>query len=731
MKQVAQRLKSGKLVLLELPTPAAEEGRVLVRVMSSLISVGTERSTLDFARMNLYEKAKSRPDLVKRVFEKALATGVSATVESIRNKFSDVITPGYSAAGIVVAVGDGVRDMRPGDRVACAGYGYAFHAELISVPRNLVVQIPASVEFDAAAFTTLGAIALHGVRLAGAQLGETVGVIGLGIIGQLAAQLLKASGCRVFGFDTDQQRCEKGLGFGCDAVAQTAEEFSHLVSSRCPIGADAVVITAATASDEPVDLAGRIARERAQVIVVGDVGLRVPRDVYYRKEITLRVSRSYGPGRYDSSYEENGQDYPIGFVRWTENRNMQAFAEMLSDRRVDVSPLITHRFRLEEAEQAYDLITGKSGERYIGVILNYPSAPGDARRIVLNETPGKLPTAGTLRTGLIGAGNFAATIMLPALRSLGNTELIGLADHDGLKARKVGDRFGFRYATTDERQILADPGIDLVAITTPHNLHAGLVLQCLDAGKKVFVEKPLCLNYAELSELAAKYDSLCRGDSGAPHHPFVMVGFNRRFAPLVAILREALGSVKDPLYLSYRVNAGYVPPDHWIQDPGRGGGRLLGEACHFVDLLTYLAGGPPNDVLTEAMPDSGRYSQDNFLITMRFPSGSIATIAYISSGDVQLGKESLEVFGGGLSARLDDCRRLELHQSGRKTLRESRTSDKGHGKEWEAISESLTRTGVPPISFDDIVLSTYVTLAAFESLKSGERVRVAPLERNA
>ena len=737
MKQIIQSFKTGDLSVSDVPTPAVRSQGILVVTNASLVSAGTERMLVDFAEKNLLQKVRSRPDLVRQTVDKARREGVLSTFEAVQNRLDKPVPLGYSCAGSVIEVGAGVSEFKVGDRVACAGVGYANHAEVVSVPKNLAVKIPEGVDFESASFTTVGAIALQGIRLAEVTLGEVVAVIGLGLLGQLTVQMLKAAGCIVAGLDIQPQRAELALRLGADAVATTPEELAGIcLRQSSGHGADAVLIAADTKSDQPVELAGQIARDKGIVVAVGAVGMNIPRKVYFEKELDFRISRSYGPGRYDPEYEEKGHDYPYAYVRWTEQRNMQAFVQMLSEGTVTVGPLVTHRFPISNAPKAYELITGKTGDSFLGVVLTYPETPDLKRKVVrsVEKSPDgvahKLSEPLTqVRLGMIGAGSFASATLLPAIKAVGDIKLVGIVSGSGLSGSSAADRYGFDYSSTDEQEVLNDPAINTVAILTRHNLHAQQVVAALKARKHVFVEKPLCLNEKELEEIISTYQGVREGIAGetvgssaAIKSPFLAVGFNRRFAPFVVELKEHLQRVQEPLVLHYRVNAGFIAADHWTQDPAQGG-RLLGEACHFIDMLLFLTGSTPQTITTRALPDSGIYSQDNLLITLEFANGSLGTVTYVANGNKGLGKEFLEIFGGGLSARMDDYRKLFIHDGKRSVNRVSRLrQDKGHRDEWRAITAYLTGGGPIPISFEDIVSSTEATLAAQRSLQDGEAV---------
>ncbi len=731
MKQLLQFLNSGKAVVAEVPAPALEPGCVLGHVASSLVSAGTERAVVEFAGKSFLQKARSRPDLVRQVIDKAQREGILTTWEAVWNRLDRPMALGYSCAGRIVAVGPGVTNFAVGEAVACAGGGYAAHAEIIRVPQNLVVKLPEALGhadtsgFESGAFATLGAIALQGIRLADVKLGEVAAVIGLGLVGQLTIQILKAAGCRVIGMDIQPARAQLAVKLGADAALTTPEEMhSAVLAHSNGAGADAVLITADTHSNEPVELAGALARERAVVVAVGAVGMNIPRKIYYEKELDFRISRSYGPGRYDPAYEEKGQDYPIGYVRWTENRNMQAFVGLMAEKKVDVRPLITHRFPIQDAARAYDLISGKTGEAFLGVLIEYPEGSDPSRRIELaGEGKSGVAAAGTgdsksaLPIGLVGAGNFANGVLLPALKRTRRVEFVGVAAATGLSARHCGDRFGFKYCTTEEREVLSDPRVAAVFIATRHHQHTREVVAALDAGKHVFVEKPLALNEAELETVL---EAARRAKSS-----LLMVGFNRRFSPFAQELKRFFAGVHEPLTVHYRANSGYLPPEHWSQDPAQGGGRIIGEACHFIDFASWMIGELPAAVQCAALPDGGRYSGDNAVITLTYPNGSLGVVTYLANGDRALGKERAEIHGGGRSAVLDDFRRLEKVQDGRRRVKRSwLRQDKGHGAECEAFLRAVQSGGSSPIPLAELVATTRASFAAVESLRQGIPVDV-------
>lgn len=734
MKQLLQNLRNGETIVVDVPIPRPQKGEALVRTAASLVSAGTERMVVEFAEKSLVGKARSRPDLVRQVIDKARREGLLTTIEAAFSRLDQPMALGYSSAGTIVALGEDTQGLRVGQRVACAGGGYAVHAEYACVPRNLLARLPDAVDMEAAAFTTLGAIALHGFRLAETHLGEDVAIIGLGLLGLLAAGIANTAGCRVFGVDLDPRRVELARSLGIEAVGRegAAEAALGFSGGR---GCDAVLICADTPSADPVELGGALARDRARVVAIGAVGLHIPRKVYYEKELTFLNSRSYGPGRYDPAYEEGGHDYPIGYVRWSEGRNLQAFVNLLASGRVDVKPLITHRLPIEQAPQAYELITGKQGEPFLGVLLTYPQRealeevrPGDSDKGAEIETAAPPASGraaslaavtarqpGPVRIGVLGAGNFATAVMLPALKKSPQAVLIGIASASGMSARHAAQRFGFGYATGDEAQVVSDPQVEAVAILTRHHLHARQVLASLAAGKHVFCEKPLAMNENELKEIE---DALTQ--AGAP---LLTVGFNRRFAPFALQVKAFLENRTEPLAAHYRVNAGYIPLNHWTHDPEQGGGRIIGEGCHFVDFLTYLVGASPCQVSAQGLPDAGRYREDNVLITLTFPDGSTGAISYLANGDKAFPKERVEVFCAGRVAVLDDYRTLELVSNGRRRVFRARLrQDKGHFAEWQAFIAAIQSSGKPPIPYEQVFGVMRATFAVIQALRSGEKV---------
>ncbi len=715
MKQLLQNLRDGKTEVVEVPIPTPKPGTALVRTAASLVSAGTERMLVEFAGKSLVGKAQARPDLVRQVLDKAQREGVLPTVQAAFNRLDQPLPLGYSSAGVIVALGVGLEGFQVGQRVACAGGGYAVHAEYALVPQNLLAPLPDTVDFDAGAFGTLGAIAMQGFRLGQPQIGERVVVIGLGLLGLLAAKIAQAAGCQVLGIDLVSDRIELAEKIGIPAVLRPQAE-AHAMAFSQNRGADLILICADTSSNDPVELAGDIARDRGRVVSIGVVGMELPRRTYFSKELDFIVSRSYGPGRYDHAYEEGGHDYPAGYVRWTAGRNLESFVELIATGQLEIAPLITHRFPIDVAADAYQLITGELGEPFLGVLLTYPyQSPVDlkaGKTVTINPTRDK---AAAVNLGVLGAGVYAGAMLLPLLKDLSPVNLVGIASASGQSAQHAARRFGFGYATSDVQALLDDPKINTLAVLTRHNLHTPQTLAALQAGKHVFCEKPLAITLEQLAEVETELEK--------PDCPLLLVGFNRRFAPLAVQMHEFIAKSQEPLMMHYRVNAGYLPPEHWHHDLAEGGGRIVSEGCHFIDFLTWLVGQPPVAVSTQALPDQGRYHQDNVTITLTFPNGSVGTIAYLANGDKSFSKERVEVFSGGRIAVLDDYRTLKTVYDGRRKTTKSRfKQDKGHGPIWLAFAEAIKTGGAPPIPYNETLAVMRATFAAVQALEQGQQV---------
>ncbi len=715
MKQLLQNLNSGKVELVEEPRSHLKGGHVLIQTNVSLISAGTERMLVEFGKAGLLAKARSQPDKVKQVLDKIRADGLISTIRSVRAKLDQPLPLGYCNVGQVLEVGGGrieAENIKIGDRVASNGP----HAEVVCVPRNLCAKVPERVSDEEAAFTMLGAIGLQGIRLAQPTLGEAFVVTGLGLIGQLTVQILLAHGCRVLGIDMDKGKCNLAKQFGAQTVDLSAGEDpieGAQVFSKGR-GVDGVLITAATKSNEPMHQAAQMCRRRGRIVLVGVTGLELSRADFYEKELSFQVSCSYGPGRYDSEYEEKGHDYPFGLVRWTEKRNFEAVLDMMESGRINVMPLITHRFPFEDAEKAYQLIS-QNEEPYLGIILEYGKTGSSEQKAVRRSIQLKpSPSSSNLRpqapvVGVIGAGNFAGQILIPAI-ARNQVRLKAIASGGGLTGTHLGKRFGFEASTTDTEIIFNDPDINTVFITTRHNSHARFVIQALKAGKHVFVEKPLCLTESELAEINDVYSSLFPLPSPLP---LVMVGFNRRFAPHVAKMKNLLETVREPKSMIMTVNAGGIPKEHWTQDPAVGGGRIIGEACHFVDLLRFLAASPIKAARAVTL---GEGVGDTASIELCFADGSIGTIHYFSNGSKRFPKERIEVFAGGRILQLDNCRALRGFGWKRLSPLKSWSQDKGHDAEVKAFLGAVEKGQPSPIPFEEILEVTRATLGLVSNL---------------
>jgi predicted dehydrogenase/threonine dehydrogenase-like Zn-dependent dehydrogenase len=710
MRQVLQNQKTGQTELVDVPSPRVRNGHVLIRTRRTLISPGTEKAVLDFGKASLIEKARKNPEKVKMVLDRLRKEGFLETFEAVTRKLEQRIALGYCNSGIVLEVGKGVKHLKRGERVASNGK----HAEVVNVPANLCVKTAGEVSDDHAAFTVLGAIGIQGIRLAQPSLGETFVVIGLGLVGLITVQLLAANGCRVLGIDFDSYRLALARQFGAYPVdlSEVSDPVSEALSFSGERGVDGVIITASTSGSEPVHQAAQMCRKRGRIVLVGVTGLELSRDDFYEKELTFQVSCSYGPGRYDPVYEEQGHDYPFGFVRWTEQRNMEAMMELLARGKIDVESLISHRFPLQDVGNAYEVLGGQSP--CLGIILEYPDEQNqsdqsilgtnielDQRRIAIGETVG-VPVV-----GFLGAGDHASRILIPAFLKT-NCVLKSIAANTGTTCVQIGKRYGFQQATTDTDSVIADPDVSVVVIATRHDSHARLVIAALKAGKHVFVEKPLALNEQGLAEIVSFYES----HSSMGPIPILTVGFNRRFAPHIMKIRELLGGINHPKCFVMTVNAGFIPADHWIQDPVIGGGRIVGEACHFVDLLRFLAQSPIISVQAASMEEvSGKAPiNDNVTFSLGFADGSLGTVHYFSNGYKDFPKERLEVFCGGKILQMDNFERLRGWGWSHFTKMNLWRQDKGHNACVSAFVRAVKSGGPFPIAFSELVEVSEITL---------------------
>jgi predicted dehydrogenase len=710
MLALLEDMKSGQVASYDVPAPELKDGGILVRTAFSAISSGTEKTAMETGRKSMLGKAMARPDLVRQVLAYAQSNGIRAARQKVQARLDTLSALGYSCSGLVIAAGAGVSGFQPGDRVACAGVGYASHSEINYVPANLAVRIPDNVDLQAASLTTIGAIAVQGVRQASVTFGETVAVIGVGLVGVLTIQILRAAGCRVVAIDLSSERAANALSLGAHLGLCTSDAgLESAIASFSRYGVDAVLITAATKSADPLELAAKVLRDRGRICVVGDVGMGVSRANMYRKEITLAMSRSYGPGRYDPRYEEGGQDYPIGFVRWTEQRNMEAFLDLLSSGALQVEPLLAQRFAVEAGEKAYAAVEAGA---YTGIIDYHAPADGQplARPLMPERAVQPRPKE-KLRVGCIGAGGFARGVILPYLRSSAGLVMESVASSTGAAAVSARTSFGFAIAESPS-ELLANRNLDAVFILTRHNSHAGFVVSALGCGKAVFVEKPLAVNGEQLEAVRTAYaQALSEGRS-----PFLMVGFNRRFAPLTEKLKHFFAGRTEPMLVHIRCNAGFLPKSSWVQD-AENGGRIVGELCHFVDWARAIVGCPMRTVTAAALPDSRRYCGDNVTVTIGFEDGSVANLLYLANGDRAVAKEYIEVFCGGGVARLDDFKTLLLARDGKtKTIKNGQ--NKGHQREMELTIEAMRQGKDAPISLEELVEVTEATFAVEEAIRT-------------
>lgn len=708
MKQVIQNFKTGELYVDEVPVPSVSEGMVLVENDFSLISAGTERGTVKVAQANLLGKARQRPDLVAQVIQNVRKEGLSATIDKVKTKLDSLKAMGYSTSGQVLASLDTKGLYKPGDRVACAGVDYASHAEIVAIPQNLIAKVPDNVSSDEAAFTTLGAIALQGVRQADPRLGEKVCVIGLGLLGQITVQLLKANGCTVFGIDMAEELITLAKSSGAEKALNRAD--ANLISVCENFtggnGFDSIIITAATASNDPIVLATEIARKKGKIIVVGAVKMDIPRDpFFYRNELELKISCSYGPGRYDVNYEELGHDYPYAYVRWTEQRNMEAFLGLLSQKAINIKPLITHIFDIAEAEKAYDIVMGKVKEPHIGILLKYEK--NDSKQIT--KTVVHREAIKSINTGFIGAGSFAQSYLVPNVKAWGGS-LDGVVTSRGITAKNVLDKFKFNFCSTEANDVLNNSDINTIFIATPHVSHADLVIRSLEAKKNVFVEKPLAMNPDQLIAVIKTKDT---------HNMPLMVGFNRRFSPLSVEIKNEFKNAAEPFVVNIRVNAGTIPKDHWSQLPNIGGGRIIGEICHFVDLIQFFTGAEPVKVFAESITSSNELItvNDNISIVLKFSDGSVGNVTYVANGDKSMPKEYIEVYCAGNIGVINDFKSGAFHKAGK--VHKLKSTGKGHKEEVYQFLENIKQGKDSPIDFSSICLTTLTTFKILDSLATG------------
>jgi predicted dehydrogenase len=711
MKQLIQSFKTGELGLFEVPAPVCDKNGALVQTTVSLVSAGTEKMLVDFAKKSMLAKAKDRPDLVKQVVNKMKKEGVKNTLEKVFTKLDSPIPLGYSLAGRVLEVGENMSGVNIGDRVACGGAGYANHSEINYVPKNLMVKIPDEVDDVDASFVTVGAIALQGVRQTEPKLGERIAVMGLGLLGQLTVQLLKANGCKVIGSDIDPDKLELAKKMGADEVCHAGELIDKAQEFSNGYGVDAVIIAASTPSNQPVVDAAEISRMRGRVVFVGLVGMDIPRNDYYKKEIDLRLSMAYGPGRYDPDYEEKGIDYPYDLVRWTEQRNFEAFLGLIQEGKIKPKELLTHEYDFDDAMTAYDLLEGKIQEKYLGIILKYNQEIDLSEHKSIQRSD-KLVTAKEVNVGLIGAGNFTKSVILPNLQKVNGFNLVGLCTATGVSAEGTGKKYDFKYMTTDSDEIFKNDEINSVFITTQHHHHAPKVLDALRSKKHCFVEKPLCIYEEELEEINEAYD----GSS------IVQVGFNRRFSPMVQKMKQ---EISGQVSISYRINAGVIPKDVWIQDRELGGGRIIGEVCHFIDTCSYLIGSKVKSVYATTVTKDNQSipDEDNVNIILNYENGSTATIGYYAYGDGAMPKEYIEVFASNKSMTMNDFRELTIYSGAKVKKEKSMNQDKGFVNEFTAFKQAVM-SGKEAIPFDSIYNTTKTTFKILDSIRNKSLVEL-------
>jgi len=711
MKQLVQNIKKKSLTIEDLPIPVCKSGGVLVKTLYSAVSVGTEVMKLKNADLSYLQMAKKKPEQVKEVLNTLTQLGPVATYRKVMNKLDSLSPLGYSLVGEVIEIGKGAGDFKLGDIVACGGAGYANHSEINFIPKNLCAKVPSGVELKEASLTTIASIAMQGFRQTQSQIGENVAVIGLGLLGQILIQIINANGCRAFGFDISKAKCDLSLENGAhyaEVVTKTNFE-EEIISLTNGFGCDAVIISTGTSSNDPIMLAGKIARDKAKIIDIGITKMDLPWDLYYHKELDFRFSRSYGPGRYDPGYEENGVDYPVGYVRWTEQRNMMSVLQLLKDKKLNFSKLITHEFDFYEAEKIFpEIKEGK--EEYLGVILKYGADVDLKQRSIIDKANSKRSES-LVKAGMIGAGNYASTMLLPFLK--GRIDLVGIATATGINAQDKAKKFGFSYATTDYKEMLEDSNINTVLIATRHNQHAKMVLDAFDKGKNVYVEKPLAISVEELISISKSFSA---------NKCLLMVGFNRRYSSSVQFLKKQLQ--KNVAYsVYYQINAGFIPMDKWYQSPEQGG-RVIGEVCHFIDTLQFLLDAEPIEVFANSTSVAGMPEQDNAFITIKFNNGSTCVLAYLADGDKNYSKEKILITGYRTNIEFDNFKSVTVFKDGKTFKKKFLTIDKGQQQEMSVLIDSV-KSGIMPVTFESLLLNTYTTILAIESIKSKTSFKIS------
>lgn len=705
MKQLAQNIKQKTLKIEEVPMPVCKSNGVIVKTLYSAVSVGTEVMKLKNSDLSYLQMAKKKPEQVKEVLNSLTQLGPVATYRKVMNKLDSLSPLGYSLVGEIIETGKGVNSFKVGDIVACGGAGYANHSEINFIPKNLCVKVPEGVSLKEASLTTIASIAMQGFRQANCQIGENIAVIGLGLLGQILVKIIQANGCRAFGFDISKSKCDLALANGAyyAEVSNKSNFEEEVLLKTNGLGCDAIILSVGTSSNEPIILAGNIARDKAKIVDIGITKMDLPWDLYYHKELDFKFSRSYGPGRYDPTYEEGGIDYPVGYVRWTEQRNMSSILQLLADKRISFSNLITHEFDFINANKAFiDIKEGK--EDYLGVVLRYNNVVDiHKNKVLIREINTK---KGEVTVGVIGAGNYASTMLLPFLKS--KSDLIGIATATGINAKDKASKFGFSYATTDYKSLLNDNSINTILIATRHNQHARMVIDSLEHEKNVYVEKPLAISIDELKSIYESFDS---------KKQLLMVGYNRRYSSAIQFLKKQIK--KDSQYsIFYQVNAGYIPMDKWYQDAEQGG-RLIGEVCHFIDTLQYLLDSEPIEVYANSTNVSGMPAQDNSYITIKFRNGSSCVIAYLADGDKKYSKEKILISGNRTNIEFDNFKTVTVYKDGKSTTKKFIMVDKGQQEEMNVLIKSV-QNGIQPISIETLMLNTYSSIKAVESLKTNK-----------
>jgi len=708
MKQLVLDISSGETKVVEVTEPSVRNGGIIVKNFYSVISIGTEKSIVNFAKKNIIGKARNRPDLFKAFLEKAKRDGIIVAYQQAKRRLEQYLPLGYSSAGIVDKISEDVKDFKIGDRVACAGAEFAWHADKISIPKNMVTKVPDEVDLKDASFATISSIALNGFRCANPELGHTIVIIGLGLIGLLTVQIAKAAGCKVIGIDLDERKVKLALELGADyAYVRSESNITTILELTGQIGVDSVIITASGDSNDSIHLAGKISRKKAIVSIVGAIKLDIPREDFYKKELSVQIPSSYGPGRYDRNYEEHGHDYPIGFVRWTISRNMHAVLQLMKEKKLTPSKIITEIFSIDSAVQSYSNIEN-SAELKIGSVIKYENLEDDVKSKIISvmkmeSNPNKI------NCGLIGGGIYATSTALPIMKKIRDMEITSISTASGLNSKSISEKYGINNLYSDYHDMLDEKSIDLIFCMTRNNLHASIVCDALAKNKNVFIEKPLGINFEELDKIEDAWHKSTKA---------VMVGFNRRYAPFTNEIKTFFKNRVSPMTAFYRVNAENIPHDHWVYDKKEGSGRIITEACHFIDYLTYVIGSKPiqvfcNSITTQKSQDT----MDNFVINISFEDGSIGSVIYTSKGNKKFSKEYAEFFADNKSAVLDNFKNLKLVSDEKEVNKKNSLSqDKGHKNEFEFLIKNLKNGNRMEDEFMLSLFSSRATVAAQKSM---------------